>query len=436
MQMAYWNGGLWSIGNGMVSTTLIVYLALELGARGVAVSLILATPPLIGLLRMLTPWLLGQVGNRKKFCVFMYIASNVVLLSLPFSSAPGTFTSTALSLTALILTWSLYHLLEYCGTVALTSWLGDICPSRLRGRFFGRRERWLTLGRIVGMTVVGVFTYWMTERNPDSARWFYYAIAAEAGTLVMLASVIPLLKMPNWPRRRRLEPEQENSAVSAGKSRWQMLTAAPFLRLLLFGCLFSFFNGVTQAAQGIFPYRVLDLDLFALLALQSFMRLGQGMLSPWLGKVIDRCGNRPVMIASQTIVALGLLFYLPATEQYPWVITGAWICWMAYAGINIGLPSLMIKLSGPEDASWYLSVWFGVAGAVYGLSTIAGGVIFDSVESWQQVWPLSGSEPWVFDRYHLLFFCGIGGRLLAALSLCFLIEPGAKRLRTLLSEGE
>ena len=140
------------------------------------------------------------------------------------------------------------------------------------------------------------------------------------------------------------------------------------------------------------------------------------------------------MIVSQTIVALGLLFYVPATQEQPWWIIGAWICWMAYAGINIGLPSLTIKLAGPDDAAWYLAVWFGVSGAVYGLSTIAGGVIFDWLKDWQYSFTILGSQTLLIDRYQLLFLCGIAGRLVAALSLCLLIEPGAKRLRAFLSE--
>ena len=36
-QMAYLNGGLWAIGNGLTSSSLVVYLALELDAPGLGV---------------------------------------------------------------------------------------------------------------------------------------------------------------------------------------------------------------------------------------------------------------------------------------------------------------------------------------------------------------------------------------------------------------
>jgi hypothetical protein len=52
MTLACVNAGLWSIGNGLISTTLIVYLALEHKASGLAISRILAAPKFAGMLRM------------------------------------------------------------------------------------------------------------------------------------------------------------------------------------------------------------------------------------------------------------------------------------------------------------------------------------------------------------------------------------------------
>ena len=78
--------------------------------------------------------------------------------------------------------------------------------------------------------------------------------------------------------------------------------------------------GITQAAQGIYPYRELNLHLLWMLLLPMMMRLGQGGLSPWVGRLSDRIGNRPVMIVSQAFVALGPLFYLFATPEMPgWI---------------------------------------------------------------------------------------------------------------------
>ena len=64
--LAYLNGGLWAIGNGLTSSTLVIYLALELGAPriGLGISLILAARHLVGILRLGTPLLIGRIADR------------------------------------------------------------------------------------------------------------------------------------------------------------------------------------------------------------------------------------------------------------------------------------------------------------------------------------------------------------------------------------
>ncbi len=55
MWLANVNAGLWAIGNGLISTTLVFYLAVELGAAGLAASCVLAAPRFAGLLRLGVP---------------------------------------------------------------------------------------------------------------------------------------------------------------------------------------------------------------------------------------------------------------------------------------------------------------------------------------------------------------------------------------------
>jgi len=43
-RLAYWNGAVWAVGNGLASTTLIVYLAMDLGRKGLRVNGISAGP--------------------------------------------------------------------------------------------------------------------------------------------------------------------------------------------------------------------------------------------------------------------------------------------------------------------------------------------------------------------------------------------------------
>jgi hypothetical protein len=144
MTLANFNAGLWATGNGLVSTTLVFYLAVELGAAGLAASFVLAAPRFAGVLRLGVPALMARLKARKLLCVGSYALSSLVLCLVPTAAAFEGRASAGVAIGVLVSAWCLYHLTEFCGTVTLWSWLGDLMPPRIRGRLIGRREAWLT----------------------------------------------------------------------------------------------------------------------------------------------------------------------------------------------------------------------------------------------------------------------------------------------------
>ena len=223
----------------------------------------------------------------------------------------------------------------------------------------------MTSGQAVGMVVAGLFTwYWHGQWYPDLPRWIGYVGPAILGTLFMAGSVIPLAGIPG------IASGSTKPAVATLGTLRAPFADKRFQRLLLFGCWFSFFNGVTQTAQMIFPYRVLGLTLFVMLALKTGMRMGQLTISPWMGKLADRLGNKPVMIATLPVVAAGPAFFLVAGVAGWWWLIGAWTVWIAYAGLNVCLPSLMLKLSSGQTNTPYIATFYGVTGFVTAVATL------------------------------------------------------------------
>jgi MFS family permease len=373
MRLAYWNGAVWAIGNGLASTTLVVYLALELDSPrlGLGISLILAAPNLVGVLRLLAPALIGRLADRKLFCIVTYLCSAVVLAGLPILAAPGRLRSPVASLGALVVLWCLYHLLQYAGTIALWSWLADLVPQRIRGRFIGIRQRWIVAGTAPAMLCAGLFAWGWKQTQPQPTWWMAYAIPAVIGTLFMVAAIVPLLSIP------RVAAGQIVRSGATLRSFLAPFVDRRFLGLLAFGCWFSFFNGVTQSAQYFYPARVLGFGLFVMLAMQTGMRLGQLAISPRMGQLADKLGNRPVMAVSLLLVSTGPLFYYFATPANPWWMAGAWVVWIAYAGLNVCLPNLMLKLSPRRSNTPYIATYYAITGLCYAASTIAGGWMYD-----------------------------------------------------------
>ncbi|MGD0517891.1 MAG: MFS transporter [Thermoguttaceae bacterium] len=430
-KMAYWNIGLWAVGNGLTSTTLVIFLALELDAKnlGLGIGLILAMPQMLGLLRLAAPVLIGRIADRKTFCLFTFTLSGLLLFCLPLVAAPGATHSAEISLLALVILWSLHHLMQYMGTIALFSWLADVAPLRIRGRFFGRRQRWLLAGEAIGAIGCGLFSYWWMGAHKvyPHLNWIGYAIPAELGAWFMIAAIVPLWLMPEVETVSRTRPGVD------WKSLAKPFADNRFLRLLLFGCWFSFSNGLTQTVQYSYTKEILNISLLAMLAVQTAMRLGQLSISPALGRMADRVGNKSVMLFCLVLTAQGPLFYLFSTPQEPWWFAGAWIVWIAYAGLNIGLPNLMLKLSpDPSGATSglsssasntpYIAAYFTVTGLCYAANTILGGWLFDRY----------GHSTFIFlggtlDYNHWIFLIGWAARCLGIIALLLVIEPKNKR---------
>ncbi len=426
--LAYRNGLLWALGNGMASTTLVIYLALDLGAGkiGLGIAMILAARHVVGVLRLGAPMLIGRFLDRKRFCLITYLASTVVLLALPLAASPGLLPSANVSLAALVVLWCTYHLLEYLGTIALWSWLADLVPGRIRGRFLGRRERWMVAGNMAAMLATGWFTWWLPSKSAvaffgnlnfiwwgslgytEPPRWMAYAIAAIVGTGFLMASLVPLARMPRVAARGLVQ------RGATWRSLGRPLADPRFRRLILFGCWFSFFNGVTQAAQGIYPAKVLGFSLLAMLVLQTAMRLGQLSISPTLGRAADRWGNRSVMMVCLLLVALGPLFYLMATPERRWWLASAWAVWVAYAGINVCLPNLMLKLSPSESNTAYFAGYYTIVGLCYAASTLVGGALVDLFRD--QLLLLPGGVALDFYQYNFLV-----GWITRSLGVCVLL---------------
>lgn len=435
-RLAYRNGMLWSFGNGLTSTMLVVYLAMDLGVGvvGLGVSMILAMPNIVGLLRMSAPALIGRLGDRKIFCMVTFALAAVVLLMLPLTVAGGLLASARTSLYGLVGVWCVFHLLQYLGTVALWSWLADLVPLGIRGRFIGRRERWMVAAQAVAMIITGLFSWCVRNHLPDWPTWVRYTVPTVLGSFFMLAAVVPLAQMPRVGLSRPSSTTKPSTVL-----HWRLLPsysrltalAAPlldrrFMGLIIFGCWFSFFNGVTQSAHFVYGGRVLGVSLFAMLTLRTVTRVGQFSLSPMFGRMADRIGNRPVLVPCLFLVAQGPLFYFLSTPECRWWFAGAWIVWIAYAGINVALPNLMLRLSPQRANTSYIAAYYAITGVCYATSTIAGGYLVDSPRLWFFEYWQSATD---LGHCQAIFLLGWVARMAAVPILVLLVAAPGKSCR-------
>ncbi|BBO30863.1 MFS transporter [Lacipirellula parvula] len=407
LKLAYANGALWGAGSGLASVSLIAYFARELHAGGTAIAWILAAPSLAGLLRLGTPWWLHRVASRRRFCVMMFLASAATLAALPFVAAPSRFVDPSWSLVALGSAWSLAQTLEFIAVVGLWSWFGDLVPAAVRGRFVGRREAWLTAGLVAGGFAAAAIT-WAWQRHcaaigRPELLWRSYAACASFGAALSALATLPLAHMA--------EPNAANcsmrNSVTSPLPRLgdlvRPLVDPRFRRLMAFGVCFSVANGLVQSPRQIFMASVLRLELAEKRSLDAASRGAQILLMPWLGKLVDRRGNVRLLVVSWSTVSLATVFLFIVTPAARWLIVGAYVCWIAYAGLNVTLPNLMLGLSPHASTANYAAAWFAWTQLAYSLSILGGGYLFDRLAAMQEKSDgLLAIGGWL-DRFGILF---------------------------------
>jgi len=406
------NGVLWSLGNGLTSGTIIYYFAIELGARGLGMSLVLAAPTLAALLSLATPWLILRLGGVKATCLRASLASYLLLLGLALLVTELPLPGGKLAYFVALL--MAHQMLEAIGHATLWSWWSALVPQPIRGRYFGQRTAWQLAALIPALLASGWFAdAWRDRYSGDVPLVFWgYLLPVGIGLALLICSLIPLAQMPDIGAAAR-------TAGSRG------LLRAPFLDrrfrpLLWFGCWLSLVNGLTQAAQNIYPY-VIGLGVFDLAMMRTGMRLGQLGISPLVGKTSDRYGNRPVMLLATALLATGPLFFLLATPEQPGWLWAAWLMWIAWAGINICRPNLMLKLAPAEQNSGYIATFLAVTGACYAVGTVVGGLGFD----WLQAVSPFAYYGLQITHFQFLFVFGSAARMAALLLLWRVPERGA-----------
>lgn len=379
----YYNGFIWGIGNGLFSTSLIRYLIRDIchgeeyHAIQAIIAWVIAAPRIAGLLRLFTPSLLDYFGNRKKFVISCYLVSPIVLCLIPFG-IPVLLEKEILSiegiLAFLVIVWCLYHLVENLGTIAYWSWLAEFAPSRIHGRMFGMRERWLVAGVTIGAVVSGLYTYWTGAALPtDVPRWSIYILPSVYGIGFLFFSAFPLFRVPevSWKRIERGTVRERLRQIL------EPLKTKGFLPLLFLGCWIQISMGISQSVQFVFQMFVLGISLLLSLQLQSMTRIGQLFLAPFCGRWIDKFGTFPVMFASLSVTSLGSFFYLIADKESWWLVIAAAFVWIFWVGANIGLPKMIFRFAPEHGKAAPISLFYTMTTLSLAISTLIGGYLAD-----------------------------------------------------------
>lgn len=245
-------------------------------------------------------------------------------------------------------------------------WMHDLVPARLRGRYFGQRNRAAQASTLVFVLLTG----WILARGGYSARTFQWVIAVSAA--IRLISLYFF-----W-----LQPASRPSGQHADQVPPQPLLAQArvlagshsLLLFIAFGALWSFATNCFGPFYHVFLYEQLGMSGTEVGVLATLTALGGVLSLPFWGPLLDRFGNRSVMCVAlallQTQQALWCVL-TPANRDllYPiWLLTGS-----LNAGFVLGQFTILLKLIPPAAKNLAIGLNLAVTSAVAAVSPVVGG---------------------------------------------------------------
>jgi MFS family permease len=289
--------------------------------------------------------------------------------------------------------------LGVAGNNAWTSWMGDLVPGAVRGRYFGRRSALCALAATCASLGAGLALDGGRNRGEAGA-----ALCA----LTLTASIAGAIT--TWLLLRQHEPSHATPPRAAPlREALAPLHDGRARSLLAFQLAWSAAGGIALAFYPLHMIANLRMG-FARMAIYTAAVAAFRMLAgPIWGRVLDRGGARQVVFASAVALSLSPILWLFAAENRLWPLAiDAAVCGAANAGLALATFSLPLALSRPANRSFYVGAVAAVGGLATGLGSAAGGAV---IKLLPDAWSLFG-QPLVASQ--ALFLVGAGARLCAA----------------------
>ena len=337
---------------------------LALGASAPQIGLVGALPLLGGLLQPVGAELIRRKGGRRKGLVLRAALVDALLWSATMAAVLWLPPATALAVAIVIL--AVQQAATAFVGAAWTSWISDLVPVRLRGRYFGRRNFVANAFGAATAALAG----WLVRTAPGDPLPVYLLFFG-IGVASRLISIRYL--------RRQPEPRPAASPRGGLWAHFRKPVEDPaYRRYLVFGAAWGF--SVWFAAPFFTVYMISELGLgvdavmgFAAISTVSNL-LGQRV---W-GRICDTYGDKQVMSLAGLIVALHPLWWIFTTGSglgfylFPLLSISGGFSW---GGFTLATGNLMMRLAPEAGKTSFFAMQAALGGAFGAAGSLLGGVL-------------------------------------------------------------
>jgi len=338
---------------------------------------LLAAVPFAGALAQLpVSYFITRYGHRKS--IFITVGAFHRLMWLPIAAIPWVVPA-GWQWQGLLAFFAVMWVAGQATAPIWVSWMADLVPSPIRGRYFTRRSQ---LGQLIGVIVTLLMGYALDHAAPPVLLQVI-CLALGVSGLFGLVDFLFFVKVPDV---QRVKPNPDIRI-------WELLRGPlqdrNFRRFLGFSTLLTFSIGYIGQFAWLFMFDVARMSNTQANAMLVVMPLVIFMMSgPMWGRLLDRFGRKPVLIIAGLIVVPGTVGWIfISREHWVWGYLLVVISTAAWPGLEAGTFNVLLNLSdaaeGRSSGSAYVAINSAACAVTGVLSGLFGGVVAQVLGNWQ-----------------------------------------------------
>jgi len=359
---------------------LMTAFALALGSNEQQIGILTSARRFAGFTQLLTNHFLMRTGSRRRFSQYIFGASSTVRIIIALlPSIPLIFVSHN-TVWCLIFLIFIIGSTDAIGLVLKNTWMSEITPRGIRGRYFGLR-RLLTgfSGMLIGYLGGLYVDYWRNSQKEMFGFQSLFLVGALIGysTLILL-SIVP--EVPSEPKKENLKEFLEGFRI--------LFRDKPFVIWMLFHGCYSFSTGFAGPFFTVYLLKELQLSLATVALYTALGEIASISLARLWGQLADKYGNKRILVVCCVAKSIFPALWIWATG----VDNLGAIIWLGFvhcvrgfnSGQQITILNMALWLSPQKHRATYLSSENSFTNILSAISPFVGGLIIGLIGDWHK----------------------------------------------------
>jgi MFS family permease len=366
------DGAAYSAMDGIISTYSTPF-ALALGANNAEIGLLSSIPNFF--ITLFQPFTGKFIEKRSRKIVCQTLSLVQKLIWLPIILMPFFFGKVWLFI-ALVTLSSV--VLSFANT-AWSSWIGNMVPENIRGRYFGKRNMIQSAFSFSTTLIAGWILGLMNNL-------FGFSIVFFLAFIFGLVSYFYLTRIPE----ASYKSEHDGKSLSVLDILKNFKKYSNFYPFTLHMSLFSFAVNIASPFFTVYMLSIMHIgyDWYAIVvATEVLIRI---FLHRYWGKLSDRFGDRTIMTLCNILIVFYPFFFLFVTNTFQLILISIF-SGIAWSGFDLTTFNYLLDVTPPEKRPSYIANYKFIVGISLFLGPLIGGLLSQYFVNTTILW-LSGLQ--------------------------------------------